>query len=386
MGLFDKVFRKNSAISWMYDLEYLKDTSKKSYIKQMALNTVIEFVARTIAQSEFRVMEGNKIVKDDLYYLLNVKPNPNQNAVQFWQKFIYKALIDNEVLIIQSDDDYLYVADDYEHEDELGLLPQRFKDVMINEFKYNRFFKMEDVIYIEYANQKLERFTHELFEDYGEIFGRMINLQLKNNQIRGIVNVESSFMKDKELNKELQEYMDMIFDVFNNSSTAVVPLPKGLEYQEHSSKGSSKSGESAFKEMEELRKSILIDISRIIGVPPSLILGEMADLEKAIQSYYKFCINPLVRKIQAELNGKMLYKDEYLEKEMRIKIVGIDKRDPLELAEAIDKLKSSGNYTGNEIRVMLGDEPGDDPHLEEYVLTKNYESVNDEPTEGGDNE
>lgn len=131
MGLFDKVFRKNSAISWMYDLEYLKDTSKKSYIKQMALNTVIEFVARTIAQSEFRVMEGNKIVKDDLYYLLNVKPNPNQNAVQFWQKFIYKALIDNEVLIIQSDDDYLYVADDYEHEDELGLLPQRFKDVMI---------------------------------------------------------------------------------------------------------------------------------------------------------------------------------------------------------------------------------------------------------------
>ena len=35
---------------------------------------------------------------------------------------------------------------------------------------------------------------------------------------------------------------------------------------------------------------------------------------------------------------------------------------------------------------MVGDEPGDDPHLDEYVLTKNYESVSDGPTEGGDNE
>ena len=55
---------------------------------------------------------------------------------------------------------------------------------------------------------------------------------------------------------------------------------------------------------------------------------------------------------------------------MRVEIVGIDKRNPLELSEAVDKLRSSGTYTGNQIRVMLGDEPGDDPHLDEYVLTK----------------
>lgn len=66
---------------------------------------------------------------------------------------------------------------------------------------------------------------------------------------------------------------------------------------------------------------------------------------------------------------------------MRVEIVGIDKRNPLELSEAVDKLRSSGTYTGNQIRVMLGDEPGDDPHLDEYVLTKNYEAVSDE---GGD--
>ena len=58
-------------------------------------------VARTISQSEFRVMTGNKREKDDLHYKLNVQPNKNQNAVDFWQKFIYKLIIDNEVLVVK---------------------------------------------------------------------------------------------------------------------------------------------------------------------------------------------------------------------------------------------------------------------------------------------
>ncbi|MDU0461933.1 phage portal protein [Staphylococcus ureilyticus] len=385
MGFFDKIFRKNSEISWMYDLEFLQDVGQKAYVKQMALNTVVEFIARTISQSEFRVMKGNKTVKDDLYYLLNVKPNPNQNAVQFWQKFIYKIIIDNEALIIQSDDDYLYIADDFQHEDELGLLPHKFTDVFINDFKYDRYFNMDDVIYLQYSNEELERFSNGLFEDYGEIFGRMINLQLKKNQVRGILNVDATQLKGDNAQKQLQEYIDMVFEAFNKNQTAVVPLPKGLDYEEHSNKGANQN-KSDFNELDDLKKSVLIDVARMIGVPPSLIIGEVADLEKTIKLFFETCGGPLVKKIQSELNGKMLYKDEYLDKEMRIKIVGIDKRDPLELSESIDKLKSSGNYTGNQIRIMVGDEPGDDPHLDEYVLTKNYEAVSDESIERGENE
>lgn len=69
MGLFDKIFQRNKELSWMYDLELLQDVSTKSYIKQMALNTVVEFVARTISQSEFRIKENDKAVKDSMYYL-----------------------------------------------------------------------------------------------------------------------------------------------------------------------------------------------------------------------------------------------------------------------------------------------------------------------------
>ncbi|MGE7336776.1 phage portal protein, partial [Staphylococcus pasteuri] len=231
MGLFDTVFKRHSELSWMYDLEFLQDKSKKAYLKQIALNTVIEMVARTIFQSEFRVMTGNKREKDDLHYKLNVQPNKNQNAVDFWQKFIYKLIIDNEVLVVKNDDGYFFVADDFVKDDDMGLYPHKFINVMVNNFEFKRFFSMDDVIYLTYSNQKLEDFSIGLFEDYGEIFGRMIDLQLMNNQVRGVLNIDTTQFKAEDGRAKLQGYIDMMFEAFKNNSIAIAPLTKGLEYE-----------------------------------------------------------------------------------------------------------------------------------------------------------
>ncbi|MBU7228486.1 phage portal protein [Staphylococcus pseudintermedius] len=381
MGLFDRVFKKNSELSWMYDLEFLQDKSKKAYLKQIALNTVVEQVARTISQSEFRVMKGNKKEKDTLYYLINVRPNKNQNAVDFWQKFVFKLIMDNEVLVVKNDEGYFFVADDFEKDDELGLYAQRFTNVLVNDFEFKRVFNMDDVIYLKYNNQKLDAFSLGLFEDYGEIFGRMIDLQLLNNQIRGILKVDATKFYNKEKQKELQAYIDALFEVFQNNTIAVAPLTTGLDYEEHSTKGAAQNAQK-FSELEELKKTVLTDVARIIGVPPSLVLGEMADLEKAVDSYLQFCINPLLRKIEGELNAKFFYQAEYLDDDRHIKVVGIDKRDPLKLSEAIDKLVASGTFTRNQVRIMTGEEPADDPELDKFIITKNLQSA--EAFKGGD--
>ena len=60
------------------------------------------------------------------------------------------------------------------------------------------------------------------------------------------------------------------------------------------------------------------------------------------------------KKLERELNA-LFFKDEYLKENKRIEIVGIDKKTN-RISEAIDKLRSSGTYTGNQIRVMLGDD------------------------------
>src|SRR5699024_12558822 len=83
-------------------------------------------------------------------------------------------------------------------------------------------------IYVQYSNEELERFSNGLFEDYGEIFGRMINLQLKKNQVRGILNVDATQLKGDNAQKQLQEYIDMMFEAFNKNQTKIVKLSNVL--------------------------------------------------------------------------------------------------------------------------------------------------------------
>lgn len=63
-----------------------------------------------------------------------------------------------------------------------------------------------------------------------------------------------------------------------------------MEYEEHSTNNSSANG-SDFKELRQAIEDILIYIARIVGVSPSLILGENADLEKRLKQLINFVLN-----------------------------------------------------------------------------------------------
>lgn len=375
-SFFEKIFGRHEEASWMYDLEFFQDTTTKVYLKNMALQTNIEFLARTISQSEFRIMNNNKSIKDKTWHKLNIRPNTDLSSSDFWQKVIYKLIYENEVLIVQSDTKDLLVADSYDRK-EFALYPDRFSHVMVKDFEFERSFEMGEVIYLTYNNNKLSSFVDGLFGDYGEIFGRMISAQMRNNQIRGIVNVDSSKKMDSEEIQKMQEYVNKITSSFSTNAVAVAPLTKGFEYQEVS--GSTKTGSANFEDLAKLKKSLQDDVAKAIGIPPALINGELADMDNALESYIKFCIKPLIKKIEDELNAKLFTESDVINGRY-IKVVGIDKKDPLEHAESVDKLVSSGTFTRNHVRVMFGEEPSDDAELDNYLVTKNYT----ESLEGGD--
>lgn len=386
VSFFDRIFNRHEEASWMYDLELFQDTSQKAYLKQMALNTCIEFLARTISQSEFRLTdENNKVIKDSVWYKLNTRPNTDLSSTDFWQSVIYKLIYDNEVLIIVTDSKDLVIADDF-HRKRFALYPDVFEGVTVGEYEFERSFKMDDVIYLTYNNEKLNKFTEGLFADYGEIFGRMINAQLRNYQIRGIINVDSQNVNNEKEITKMQNYVNKVTESFSKNGVAIAPLNKQYAYQDVSS--ASKGNNAPFDDLTKLQKSMTDLVAKAIGIPPSLIHGELADLKNALESYSKFCTKPLNKKIEDELKAKLLTQKEII-KGKNLKVIGIDKKDPLEMAEAIDKLVASSTFTPNQVLVLLGEEPSDDPKMDEYFVTKNYTKanenvVNEGPIEGGD--
>lgn len=372
--LIDKL-SKNKEIKSMFDLDFYEEPTHRAYLKKMVLETCINFIARSISLSDFRVMKNGKRQSNDWDYLLNIRPNTHQSAADFWQDYTFKLIHENEALIILTDSNDLLIADDFDRE-EYAVFPDVFSNVTVKDYTFKRTFRMDEVIHITYNNEKLETFMRGMFEDYGDLFSRMIEIQMRSNQIRGTVDIESTQSLDTENQKKLQNFIDRLFKSFKNNTIAIIPKLKGFNYNEVA-KGDS-DGKSV-EELSRLKRDLVNEVANILGIPVSLVHGDMAEYETAIKAYIKFCIGPLIKKISDELNAKLIDKKDYLNGE-RIKVQGISDMNALEVADAVDKLRASGVYNGNQIREKLGDEPVDDPKLEEYVMTKNYDS-----SKGGEN-
>ncbi|MFB6800444.1 phage portal protein [Peribacillus butanolivorans] len=370
MGFLGDIFKRNSEIGSSFDFEFITEASQRAYLKSIALETCINFIARTISQSDFRIMENNKRLRDDWDYLLNVRPNTDQSAADFWQRFIYQLINDNEVLVILSDTDDLLIADSFIR-NELALYPDAFKSVVVKNYQFNRSFKMDEVIYLNYNNERLTKFLDSLFSDYGELFGRMMEASMRGYQIRGTVEVETAQSLDDEKQGKIQAYIDRVFNSIKKNAVAIIPLLKGFTYNEVSD---GVSAGPSIDELSKLKKSITNDVAEILGIPTALVHGEMADLEKSIKAYIKFCIGPLLKKIQDELNAKLISKKDYQEGK-KFDIKGIQEKEIIEHAEAVDKLVASGAFTRNQVRVLFGEERSDNPELDEFVITKNYQSA-----------
>lgn len=382
--MFDKIMGRNKAIDFSFDFDLLRETSHKAYIKRWALDTCINHMARTISQTKFEIKDNNSMDNNTTtYYKLNVRPNTDESAATFWYKVVRKLILDNEVLIIVTDTKDMVIADDFERE-EFALYDDKFKNVVVDDYKFERNYLMSEVIYLEFSNAPITSLLDGLFKDYGDIFGRLINSNLMNNQIRATLAMDANTALNKDTQKNMQDFINKAYDSFATNDIAIVPVQKGFEYKEHTSTNSNKSN-SNVDELTKAPNALLRYVATQLGIPFPLLDGSVADIEAMTENYMKFCINPLLEKIVDELNAKLFSQRGYKEGK-RIKAISIDQKGPVDVSEAIDKLIASGAFTRNEVREMVGYEKSDEQDMDTFVITKNYQTVDEANTdnEGGD--
>lgn len=379
MSFLDAIFKRNSELGYMFDVELLQDTSKRIHMKKLAIEICASFLARTISQSEFRIRNGKNFEKDELYYKLNVRPNKNMTSSTFWHTVVTKLIYDNECLIIVSNDEDLLIADSFEH-NSYAVLEDTFTKVTVKDYVFQRSFKQSDVLHMRYRNEHLSPLIDGLFTDYGELFGRIVASQKRKNQLRGTVDLDTRQALDDATRTKLQAFIDKMYNAFSTKDIAIVPQQPGFKYNETSG-GNAGSGQSV-DEINKITDGFLDQVAMAIGIPTSLIHGNMADVEKPTKNYMMYTVNPLLKKFCDEGNAKFIEKDEYLAGK-RIEAKAVSYNSLFDVANAVDKLISSSGFTGNEIRSELGYDPSDDPNLDRHYITKNYQEV--QTSEGGEN-
>lgn len=376
-GWMDSI-RGHKTSDWMPDLDILQAEASRLYLNKIAIDTVLNFVARTMSTAKFKIINEKFQNREDWDYILNVRPNLDMSATFFWQQFFYRLLFDNEVLAIFTDDNQLLIADGFVRK-EYAVYEDVFEGVRVKDYIFRRSFKMSEVIYLEYNNAGLEEVTRGLFKDYNELFGRMIEVAMRNNQIRGSVAFEmTGTLKDKEdpegktRSQRLQDFINKAYNAFEKNSVAIVPKMKGFEYEEYTNK--TQTSNQSIEDLPNTVKSLIEYISRLIGAPAALIHGELAEMDHNIRAYRRLCTVPLVKKLEDELNAKIFERYEYIAGE-RIEVFNVLPYDVTELAAQIDKLVSSGAFYIDEIRKVLEYDPLPNGEGKKLIRTKNYEEV-----------
>lgn len=363
--------------------------SVEYHFKMLALETCIDLLANAIVLCEFQTFQKGKEHRGENYYLLNVSPNQNQNASEFYKKLISKMLKEKEVLVIMRDKQ-LYIADSF-NKTEYAFNENVYSEIQVNNLLMNKTYKESDVLYFQYQDQNVKNILEGLFESYGKLLTSAMNIYKRSNAKKLVL--QGDFLRPQTL--EEQEQMEDLFNTqFKNwleadKAGSVLPLQKNFNLVDMS--GAGKNGTAGVALTSRDIRALVDDVfdfySMAFHIPRGLLKGDMADIEKQMDSLIMLGVKPLAEILTDEYNRKVYKKEGFLERSYaKLDASRIKVSDIAQIATAADKFFAIGVNSINDNLRMLGREPIDEEWANKRFVTKNYSLVeNIENIEGGEN-
>lgn len=341
------------------------------YIRELAFWTCVNKIANALSKCEFRTYYNHEAIKKAEYYLWNVEPNRNQNASAFLTKLIGKLYLHNEALVVESSGQ-LYVADDFQ-KTVYALYDYQFAGVTVDDFTFSKTFYQNEVLYFQLNSVDMRRLVNLLHSSYNELMQYAVNAYRKSRGSRGILNIDAQAQAEDDFSETLQELMTNYFQKFFESENAVLPLYDGYKYDEIQSK--TYSSEST-RDIKSLADDIFDFTARAFSFPPSLAKGDVQDTGKATDELLTFCIDPLARMLEKEINRKRNGQAGFLAGNyLKIDTTAVKHIDIFDIATPVDKLISSGAFTINDVRRVIGESRIDEEWADQHFITKNYSTV-----------
>ena len=339
------------------------------YVRELAFRSTVSLIAKALAKCEFKTYQRGKEVRGENWYLWNVEPNRNQNSSVFINKLVDKLFEKNEALVIQLDNGEMLVADDYA-KDEKAVYDYKFTQVKVNDWTFPRPYYMSEVLFFQLNNRNVKDFIDGLHSTYGQLAEYSQKAFKKSRGQKGVLSISSQAAGQPDFEEKLRKMMNDRFKPYFDADSAVLPLTNGYTYTEGDRK--TYSSEST-RDIRAQIDDVFVFTGRAFGVPPALLLGDVADTSKATDSLLTFCLDPLADMINEEYNRKVYKKAGVLRGDkLVIDTKAVKHIDLMSVATAIDKLISSGAYCVNDIRSLTCDEPINEPWAYKHWMTRNY--------------
>ena len=341
-------------------------------IRILAFNVCVNMIANAIGKCEFKTYIAGKPVRGLEYYTLNYEPNINQNSSAFWHEAIAKLCSKNEVLIISTKHrdghEMLVCADDWLKPLKYPAKMQEYRGVRVGEVTYDKTFRENEVIHLTLHDRNIKDVVEQICNSYHNLISAAQRYYTRSRGVRMKVKVSQVAEGDIDYTKKYQEMLTASVKTFVNSDDAILTEYDGYAYSKMGD--GEKLGES--KDIRELITDIFTFTARGFGIPPVLVLGDVAGSQDAVIRWLTTGLDPLAEQIQEELTRKRYGFERWVAGDfIQIDTTTIIHFDMFANAANIEKLIGSGAFSINDILIAAGLPRIDAPWADQHWLTKN---------------
>ena len=373
MGLFSFLEKRVTTAELQQALSSIASNAAQQtiYFKELALHIAISYIANTISKCSFKVYENGKEVKNELYYMLNINPNPNQNSSQFLNALVTRYYRNHGTLVFPDDKrNRLYVADGFSME-EKPLSENIFSNITIENESLRRKYKASDVFFFKLDDVNVKRLIDGTFDQYGAILSAAIDGYIRRNGKKYKLILDQYKAGDPEFNRIYNEVLKKQLESFVTNANAVYPQFKGTDLVEFDKTASGNYGNSA--DVISIRKEIFDAVAQAFKIPLSMMYGNITNIRDMINMFLTFTIDPLADMIGEEITRKMYPYDVWKNGNyVKLDTSCIAHVDILDVADRVMNLIGSGSVCIDEVRERIDKPPLNNELGKHHFVTRNY--------------
>lgn len=342
--------------------------------RALAIYIATSYIANAISKCEIKVFERGRAVKNELYWALNVSPNPNQNASEFWNGIVSKCLCDRSVLMVQPmrTRNWFYAADGFTP-DVRPMQETVYTGVSVEGEMVSRDFRASEACLFRLEDRTAAACVRALYEDLGALLWSADDAYKKAKGDRFTWKTNGRARGSREEGAQEAGSVNDQLAPFITGANGVLPLKEGQELTR------IPGIQMDAKEPMELRRTLFDFTAQAFKIPSSMMYGNMTNSSDIVNQFITFAVDPYAVMLSDEMTRTFFTYDEWDGGRTRVKVDtnNIGHIDVFQMADKVDKLFAGGIYSMDEIRARVGDDELGTEFSKAHWITKNYALIED---------
>lgn len=340
----------------------------------VAFASCVNMIANAISRCSIRTFVKGEEQRGRDWVLWNIEPNVNQNATVFWHKLVTKLLVEGEALVVptQRTDGVnrgvaaWCVADSFTEPEIYPAKMCQYEGVTVGAVTYDKVFRENEVLHLilshidtkpllDAVNASYSKLLQIAMKDYSWGHGQHWKVHV-DQMASGADNFEETIAK------LIADQVKPFFDTDNS----VLPEFDGYLYERMTTEAKDA------REIKNIIDDIYANTARAFLIPPVLLAGNVAGIGEVNSQFLTYCIDPICRQIENEINRKCYSFAEFAEgTRVTCDSSTIMHFDIFGTASAVEKAVGSGAFTINDVRRAAGQPTINEDWADQSYMTKN---------------